>query len=209
MTVEEVRDDLAGFDLDNDSWRLAFFSQRPMASHWSPSPPSARRRAEEEFRGQVSVHPDWRRPRHRRPRWPRSSSGPSAIGSPPIPPRRPRSWASSRATRRRSASRAESLGYSWSRRFWRMRIDLESPPPEPPVAGRHHRARLRAGAGRAPPCTTLRRRPSPITGATFRVRTRTSSSASSAATSIRLAVAHGAGRRSGRGHRQQLHPGGQ
>ncbi|HEY8179062.1 MAG TPA: GNAT family N-acetyltransferase [Candidatus Limnocylindria bacterium] len=58
MTVEEVRDDLAGFDLANDSW-LVYQPEgdgEALVAFAAIEP-----RADEEFRGQVSVHPDWRR----------------------------------------------------------------------------------------------------------------------------------------------------
>ena len=126
-TVDEVRDDLAGFDLANDSW-LVFQPEaagEPLVAFAAIEP-----RADEEFRGQVSVHPDWRGrgigsalaqelERAVRDRLPPDPTEPTPIlgfvkgDSPPE-----RQW-------------VESLGYSWSRRFWRMRIDQESPPPEP------------------------------------------------------------------------------
>ena len=58
MTVEEVRDDLAGADLANDSWLV----YRPEAEGAALVAFAAvEPRADEEFRGQVSVHPEWRR----------------------------------------------------------------------------------------------------------------------------------------------------
>jgi mycothiol synthase len=127
MTVEEVRDDLAGHDLANDSW-LVF---RPEADGEELVAFAAvEPRGDEEFRGQVSVHPDWRR---------------SGIGSalarqleqsvrerltPDAPEPIPiLGFVKGDSTEERHW--AESLGYDWSRRFWRMRIDLESAPPEP------------------------------------------------------------------------------
>ena len=127
MTVEEVRDDLAGFDLANDSWRVfqPEADGEPLVAFAAVEP-----RADEEFRGQVSVHPDWRGrgigsalaneiERAVRARLAADAAEPTPIlgfvkGDSPAE----RNW-------------AESLGYAWSRRFWRMRIDLESAPPDP------------------------------------------------------------------------------
>jgi mycothiol synthase len=125
MTLEEVRDDLAGFDLANDSWLVYQPDGEGLVAFAAIEP-----RGDEEFRGQVAVHPDWRRRgigsalAHQveaavRERMATNPSEPVPIlgfvkgDSPPE-----RQW-------------AEGLGYSWSRRFWRMRVDLESAPAEP------------------------------------------------------------------------------
>jgi mycothiol synthase len=127
MTVEEVRDDLAGYDLANNSWLVFQPEDRGdgLVAFAAIEP-----RGDEEFRGQVSVHPGWRGrgigsalARHleqavRQRLTPDASEPVPILGfvkgdSPPE-----RRW-------------AEGLGYAWSRRFWRMRIDLESAPPDP------------------------------------------------------------------------------
>ncbi|HEX6473905.1 MAG TPA: GNAT family N-acetyltransferase [Candidatus Limnocylindria bacterium] len=127
MTVEEVRDDLAGYDLANDSW-LVFQPEDQggaLVAFAAVEP-----RGEEEFRGQVSVHPAWRQrgigsalARHLeqsvRDRLTPDASQPTPIlGFVKGDSEPERHW-------------AEGLGYEWSRRFWRMRVDLEAAPPEP------------------------------------------------------------------------------
>ena len=126
-TVEEVRDDLAGFDLANDSWVV----YRPVPDGEALVAFAAiEPRADEEFRGQVSVHPDWRRrgigatlaqglERAVRDRLTPDTTEPiPLLGFVKGDSTPERQW-------------IESLGYTWSRRFWRMRIDMESPPPAP------------------------------------------------------------------------------
>ncbi|HET6744397.1 MAG TPA: GNAT family N-acetyltransferase [Candidatus Limnocylindria bacterium] len=125
MTVEEVRDDMAGSDLVNDSWLVT--------STGSPDGPLVAYAAlelhgEGEYRGQVSVHPDWRRrgvgsalakrleASVRERLDPRSDEETPILGflkgdSPQL------RW-------------AEQLGYVRTRRFLRMRIELDGPPPE-------------------------------------------------------------------------------
>jgi mycothiol synthase len=127
MTVEEVRDDLAGYDLDTNSWLV----YRPEAEGQELVAFAAvEPRGEEEFRGQVSVHPDWRRRgigsalARQLEQSVRERLTPDA--SEPIPIV---GFVKGDSTAERHW--AESLGYAWSRRFWRMRIDLESAPPEP------------------------------------------------------------------------------
>jgi mycothiol synthase len=127
MTVEEVRDDLAGFDLANDSW-LVYQPEgdgEALVAFAAIEP-----RADEEFRGQVSVHPDWRRRgigaalAGELERAVRNRLTPDATEPIPI-----LGFVKGDSTPERLW--IESLGYTWSRRFWRMRIDMESPPPEP------------------------------------------------------------------------------
>jgi len=125
MTVEEVRDDLAGFDLDNDSWLVFQPEGGPLVAFAAIEP-----RGDEEFRGQVSVHPDWRRRgigsilARQLELAVRERLGPDATEPTPI-----LGFVKGDSTAERHW--AEGLGYAWSRRFQRMRIDLESAPPEP------------------------------------------------------------------------------
>ena len=126
MTVEEVRDDLAGYDLANDSW-LVFRPEadgEPLVAFAAVEP-----RADEEFRGHVSVHPEWRGrgigsvlarqiEQSVRERLTPAGDAIPILGFVKGDSTPEREW-------------VERLGYVWSRRFWRMRIDLESAPPEP------------------------------------------------------------------------------
>jgi mycothiol synthase len=125
MTVEEVRDDLAGFDLANDSWLVYQPEGEGLVAYAAIEP-----RGDEEFRGQVSVHPDWRRRgigsalAHQMEAAIRERLAADAAEPAPIlgfvkgDSAPERQW-------------AEGLGYEWSRRFWRMRIDMDATPPEP------------------------------------------------------------------------------
>jgi mycothiol synthase len=127
MTVEEIRDDLAGHDLANDSW-LVFQPRDEGESVVAFA--AVEPRGDEEFRGQVSVHPDWRNrgigsalARHleqsvRERMTPDAAQPIPILGFVKGDSEPERQW-------------AERLGYAWSRRFWRMRIDLDAPPPEP------------------------------------------------------------------------------
>ena len=127
MTVEEIRDDLAGADLANDSWLVyrAEAEDEPLVAFAAVEP-----RADEEFRGQVSVHPEWRRRgigsalARQLEQAVRERLTPDAAEPIPL-----LGFVKGDSTPERQW--VEGLGYAWSRRFWRMRIDLESAPPEP------------------------------------------------------------------------------
>ena len=125
MTVDDVRDDIAGFDLLNDSWLVTAPDE--------PDGPAVafaafERRGEDEFSGQVSVHPEWRRRgigtalAERLEASVRSRLDPASRGAPLLGFMKGGSpelhW-------------AERLGYAWARRFQRMRIDMDEPPPDP------------------------------------------------------------------------------
>ena len=194
MTVEEVRDDLAGADLANDSWLV----YRPAEGAALVAFAAVEPRADEEFRGQVSVHPEWRR---------RSSSAlaPPARASGPQTPdamRRPDPHPGVRQGRldsRTSGPRA------WA-----------TPGPSAASGGCGSTSSQRRQAGVAEGITVRDFVPSPEDEramydleAAFadhwghvRGPTRTSSTAGGAATGRKIALAHGPGRRH-RGRRGQ------
>ena len=124
MTVEEVRDDLAGADLANDSWLVYRPEAEGAAGRLCRRRAACRRGVPRPGLGPSRMAA----PRHRfRACPPARASGPRTPDArcdraDPHPGVR-----QGRLDPERQWPRAA----TWSRRFWRMRIDLESAPPEP------------------------------------------------------------------------------
>ena len=126
FTVDEMRDELEAADLTNDTW-LVSLASAPDAALVARA--LLEPRAGVEYRAHVSVHPDWRGrgigsalalelERSLAGRKPPEDDGWPVFGF-------------IRADAPREARWSEHLGYAWARRFLRMRIELNEPPPEP------------------------------------------------------------------------------
>ena len=197
MTVEEVRDDLAGADLANDSWLVLSSA----GSRGRGAGRLCRRRAacRRGVPRPVSVHPEWRRRgigsalARQLEQAVRERLTPDATEPIPIlgfvkgDSTPERQWARAWATPGRAASGGCGSTSSHRRRS---------------RSGRRASRSATSCRGRtSAPCTTRRKPPSLITGATCRVPTRTSSSGWSAATSTHRCW-HMALDGDGRGHGQ-------
>jgi mycothiol synthase len=127
FTVDDIRDELEASDLAADTW-LVSRADAPRGALIARA--LLEPRGGVEYRGQVAVHPEWRG---------------RGIGSAlareleeGVRRRKPAGNAAEwpllgfiQADQPGLTRWTERLGYAWSRRFLRMRIELNAPPPEP------------------------------------------------------------------------------
>lgn len=128
MTLAEVRDDMAELDLATDSWLVTSRGSQdgPLVAFAAVE---RQGEGEREYRGQVSVHPDWRRRgvgsalAERLEASVRERLEPGSDNETPL-----LGFMKGDSPQLRWAER---LGFAWARRFQRMRTELDGPPPDP------------------------------------------------------------------------------